>query len=138
MNKALLAVLVGTVGFGVWTLSQHQGGLEAKVSHPMWTVFLVLIPIGLAALIWQNLRWGAMACVMYGTVGLALDVATTVQVMTKDADLFPALLTNGLSGGLNVLLIVFGGRSFLGVFPAPPPPGSRPPNPPSPFSSFGA
>ena len=103
----------------------------------MWTVFLLLAPVGLAATVWRNLRWGAMASVVYGTVGMALDLATAVQVLTKDADLFPALATSGLSGLLNFLLILYGGQVFLNVPQAPPPPESRPPNPPSPFSSFG-
>ena len=133
-RQALLGVLGGMVVLGMLTLSRSPGG-----HHPMWTVFLLLAPVGLAATVWRNLRWGAMAGVIYGTVGLALDLATVVQVITKDLEWFPALALSGVSGLLNFLLIVYGGQVFLNVPPpAPPPPGSRPPNPPSPFSSFGA
>lgn len=37
-------------------------------------------------LVWLKIRWAAMACVIYGTVGLALDLATTVQILTNDSD----------------------------------------------------
>jgi hypothetical protein len=132
-RQALLAILGGMAVLGMWTLSQSPGG-----HHPLWTVFLLCAPVGLAATVWRNVRWGAMAGVIYGTVGLALDLATAVQVITKDAELLPALATSGVSGLLNFLLIVYGGQVFLNVPPAPRRPGSRPPNPPSPFSSFGA
>jgi hypothetical protein len=102
----------------------------------MWIIFLILLPVGLAATVWQHLRWGAMASVIYGTVGLALDLATAVQIMTEDTEWFPALASTGVSGLLSFVLIVFGGQVFLDVFEAPPPPGSRPPSPPSPFSSL--
>ena len=134
-RNALLAALAGIFVLGLWTLSQSRDGPSVQPPHAMWTVFLLLIPLGLAALVWQQIRWATMACVIYGTVGLALDVATAVQVITKDPQLFPALLGSGLSGLLNFLLIVFGGRAFLDVYQAPPPPGSRPPSPPSPSSS---
>ena len=100
----------------------------------IWRVgFLVLMPIGLGMLVWRGFRWAAMACVMYGTVGLALDLATVVQILTKDPDQFFPLLSSLVSGLLNFLLIVFGGRSFLDVVQASPPRESRPPSPPSPF-----
>lgn len=132
MNRnTLLAILAGILVLGMWTLSQNRDGSHAQIPHAMWTVFLILIPVGLAAIVWQKVRWAAMGCVIYGTVGFALDVATAVQVITKDPDLFPALASSGVSGLLNFLLIVFGGRAFLDVSQAPPPPGSRPPSPPS-------
>ncbi len=82
----------------------------------------------------RNLHWAAMACVIYGTVGFALDVATAVQIITKDTDLFAPLMMSGISGFLNFVLIVLGGQAFLDGFQAPLPPGSRPPNPPPPAS----
>ena len=73
-----------------------------------------------------------MVCVMYGSVGLALDLATTIQILTKDPEIMPSFLNNLISGCLNFLLILFGGRAFLDVTQAPRPQESRPPNPPSP------
>lgn len=129
-RHALLAVLAGVLALGLWTLSQNRPGQSQQAPHPMWTVFLALLPVALAAVVWQKIRWAAMACVIYGTVGLALDLATAVQVITKDAQVFPALAVNGISGLLNFLLILFGGQLFLDGFQAPQPPESRPPNPP--------
>ncbi len=97
-----------------------------------WIGLLVLTPLGLAGLVWLKLRWAAMACVIYGTIGLALDLATTVQILTKDADAFLPLVSSVVSGLLNFLLIVFGGRSFLTVTQVPLPQESRPPSPRSP------
>ena len=96
----------------------------------MWTIFLILLPASLAAMALRNLHWAAMGCVIYGTVGFALDVATAFQIITNDTDLFPALLLGWISGFLNFLLIVLGGQAFLDGFQASTPPRSRPPNPP--------
>jgi len=137
-RHALLGILVGLLILGMWTLMQHQRGDGAPAAHPMWILFLALIPVGLAAMVWQRIRWAAMGCVIYGTVGLALDLATGVQVLTKNGDLFPILASSGISGVLNFLLILFGGQALLDVSQAPPPPGSRPPSPPSPSSSSAA
>ena len=63
------------------------------------------------------------------------DLSTIVQLITKDQPTVAALTANGFSGLLNFLVIAFGGRAFLDVSQAPPPPGSRPPNPPFPASS---
>lgn len=52
-----------------------------------WRIgFFILLPLALAVLIGLQLRWAAMACVIYATVGLALDVATIIQVLTKDSE----------------------------------------------------
>ena len=80
----------------------------------------------------RNLHWAAMACVIYGTVGFALDVATAVQVITKDTASFASLTVSAISGFLNFVLILLGGQAFLDGFQAPSPPGSRPPSPPPP------
>lgn len=124
-RRALLTILVGLLLFETGALIA-----SAAPTGAWWIVFLVLMPAGLGTLVWLGFRWAAMACVMYGTVGLALDLSTMVHVLTKDAGGLWSLPTNLVSGGLNFLLILIGGRSFLGGVVAQPPPGSRPPNPP--------
>jgi hypothetical protein len=79
--------------------------------------------------------WAAMACVVYGTIGLALDLATVTSILSERGGTGTLLALSGLSGLFNLLLIVFGGRAFVRALQGPTPPGSRPPNPPSPFSS---
>jgi hypothetical protein len=98
-----------------------------------WKIaFFALMPLGLAVLVWFEFRWAAMICVLYGTIGLALDLATIVQIVTKEADAITSTTANTISGLFNSLLIVFGGRSFLEVSQGPMPLESRPPSPPSP------
>lgn len=98
--------------------------------------FLIGLPLFLLVAVRLGYRWAMMAGVIYGTVGLALDLSTMVQLITKDQPTVAMLTANGFSGLLNFLVIAFGGRAFLDVPPqAPPPPGSRPPNPPFPASS---
>jgi len=131
-RNALLTLLAGVLIVGIGSLSMRHGEFAAP-TQAWWIGFLVLMPLGLAILVWLQLRWAAMACVIYGTVGLALDLATTVQILTKDSDVLVPLVSSVISGLLNFLLIVLGGRSFLDVTPAPLPLESRPPSPPSSF-----
>ncbi len=97
--------------------------------------FLYGLPLVLLGLLLAQVRWALMAGVMYGTVGLALDISTAVQDLTKTGAGAEALLISGASGLVNFLLIVLGGRAFLDVGPAAKPPGSPRPNPPSPLGS---
>jgi len=97
-----------------------------------WPIgFFIGLPLALAILVWFQFRWVAMVCVMYATIGLAMDIATLVQVLKNDTELPVTFLHNGVSGVLNFLLIVFGGRSFLDVSEGLMPQESRPPSPPS-------
>ena len=128
---ALLTVLAGIflVGIGGGLMGP---GDSSVTTQAWWIGFLLLMPVGLAILVGVRLHWAAMACVIYGTIGLALDLATLVQILTKDVDVLVPVIRSVVSGLLNFLLIVFGGRSFLDATPAPSPLGSRPPSPPSP------
>ncbi len=128
-RTALLTVLAGLILVQLALLAA-QPGPQGPVSPLVWVGLLVVLPIGLAAAVALQLRWAAMACVIYGTVGLALDLATAVQILTAEGDSFPSLLGSGLSAVLNFLLIAFGGQQFLHVVPGRWPPESRPPNPP--------
>lgn len=128
-RTVLLRLLIGTLivetGF---LLIQH-----GEFTHPgmTWRIsFFVLVPLALTGLIWLRLRWASMVCVIYATVGLALDVATIVQVLTKDSEVGVSLIADMVSGLFNFLLIVFGGRSFLDVGQGPTPLEPHPPNPP--------
>lgn len=123
----LIATLIVETGFFL-----IENGVATKPGMAWRIGFFTLMPLALAVLIWLQLRWAALVCVIYATVGLALDVATVAQVLTKDSGLGVFLAANAVSGLFNFLLIVFGGRSFLDVGQGPTPLESRPPNPPSP------
>jgi len=100
--------------------------------HVVRNGFVYGLPLILMGLLLAQVRWALMTSVMYGTVGLALDISTAVQDLTKTGAGAEALLLSGLSGLVNFLLIVFGGRGFLDVGTAARPPESPRPNPLSP------
>jgi len=100
-----------------------------------WMVYLIAFPIALAGLVRIGWTWTAMACVIYGTVGLALDIATVTSILSGQGETGALFLFSAMSGIVNFLLILFGGRAFLHSFQGTGLPESRPPSPPSPSSS---
>jgi hypothetical protein len=122
----LLAALMGAAAFP-----------QATGSAPTlpWAVFLFGLPLALIGCLLANQRWALMAAVMYGTVGLALDISTIVQGLTKPDVPRTILITSGVTAALNFLAIVFGGKGFLTLNEPSSPPESPRPNPPSPSSS---
>jgi hypothetical protein len=128
---AVLSLLIGSLIVETGSLLLQQ----STFTRPgmAWRIgFFILLPLAQAVLIGLGLRWAAMICVIYATVGLAMDVATIVQVLTKDSEVGVSLIANIISGLFNVLLIVFGGRLLLGADLGPMPRESHPPNPPFP------
>ncbi len=130
----LLISLIGLTAVGMATLFLVGQAGQAEPSRFL-VGFLIGMPVFLLVAVRLGYRWALMASVMYGTVGLALDLSTIVQLITKEQPTVASLTANGFSGILNFLVIAFGGRAFLDVPQAPPPPGSHPPNPPFPASS---
>lgn len=132
MNRsALLASLLGILVIEVGVLF-NVGNVSTMPSFTWRIGFFILLPLGLAVLIWLRFRWAAMVCVIYATVGLAMDLATIVQLPTQDLDTIHSLIASVISGLFNFLLIVFGGRWLLDVRQEQMPPKSHSPNPPSP------
>lgn len=125
LMSLLLAVLMV-----VAAASRALSGVEAA-SPSVWLVFLYALPLALIVGLQMQARWTLLACVMYGTVGLALDISTAVQDLTHHAAGPVPLMLGGASGLANFLLIVLGGREFLDASLWTPP-ADRPPNPPPP------
>ena len=98
-------------------------------------VYLIAFPIALASLVWIEWTWTVMACFIYGTVGLALDLATVTSILSEQGETGTLFLFSAMSGIVNFLLILFGGRAFLQLSLGAALPESRPPSPPSPSSS---
>jgi hypothetical protein len=126
-NRIVMALLGGLI-------------LAAAATHdearPLgWSLFLYGLPLALVGCLLAKQRWSLMAAVMYGTVGLALDISTIVQGLTKPDVPQAVTAMSGLTGALNFALIVFGGKIFLNVMSASSLPESPRPNPPSPSSS---
>ena len=94
--------------------------------------FFFGLPLLLAILVLAGLRWALMVAVMYGTLGLALDLATIIQDLDS-ADTQPLrLVMYGTTGLLNLLVIGVGGYGFLDVRSTATPPTHPRPQPPSP------
>lgn len=104
--------LIGLTAVGMATLL-FTGQPDQPEPSPVLIGFLIGLPVFLLVTVRLGFRWATMASVIYGTVGLALDLSTMVQLITKDQPTVAALTASGFSGLLNFLVIAFGGRAFL-------------------------
>ena len=135
-RQILLVTLLTIAAVGVATLLLSPTPPETP--RFLWWLFLVMLPFALAAAIMTGRAWAAMSCVAYGTIGLALDLATVVSILGGHEGSDISLALSVVSGSANFALILFGGRAVWGVLQEVRPPGSRPPNPPSPSPSSPA
>ena len=133
-HLGVITVLAALVLISLLAILQSSGSTGTHMSRVLWNGFLFAVPIALGALIFARMRWALMAAVMYGTIGLALDISTVVQEVTKADGHLSVLMLSGLTGLLNFLLIAIGGRGFLDVLHPASPPADSAPNHPSPSS----
>lgn len=131
----LLIVLVGLTMIGAGTIQNAFPADQTGAARTAWGLFLVLLPLALACALWMGWTWAAMACVVYGTIGLALDLATATSILGGHDGIDTMLAFSGMSGLLNLLLIIFGGLVFWNCLQGLSPRVSHPPSPPSPSSS---
>ena len=129
----LIGLLAGLCLIGANTTQLIPAATEA--GRIGWVLYLIAFPIALAGLVLIGWTWTAMACVIYGTVGLALDLATVTSILGGQGEIGTLFLFSAMSGIVNFLLILFGGRAFLHSSLGAGLPESRPPSPPSPSSS---
>lgn len=128
---ALLTLLLCTLVVEIGSFL-FENGIDTTLGMTWRMGFFVFVPLALAILIWLKFRWAAMICVMYATVGLAMDIATLVLTLKQDSVSTVSVVNNAVSGFLYFILILLGGWSFLDVSQEPTPPESRLPNPLSP------
>jgi hypothetical protein len=130
-ERKMVLVLLILLGMAVFArmIGEETAG-ASWINRVVWHAFLFAVPIALAGLLLAGKRWTLMAGVMYGTVGLALDIATVVQDLTR-SDAQQTVIMSGITGLLNFLLILIGGSGFLDVSSAASLPADRPPSPPS-------
>lgn len=129
----LISLLVGLCLIGATTTQLISDTTETGTVG--WILYLLVFPLVLAGLVWIGWAWTAMVCVIYGTVGLALDLATVTSILDQQGEIGGLFLFSAISGIVNFSLILFGGKAFFHSFQANALPVSRPPSPPSPSSS---
>ena len=132
-NWTLICLLAGLCLIGANTTQLIPAATGA--GRVGWMLYLIAFPITLAGLVWIGWTWTSMTCVIYGTVGLALDLATVTSILGGQSETGALFLISAMSGTVNFLLILFGGGAFLHSFQGTALPESRPPSPPSPSSS---
>jgi len=129
----LIGLLMGLCLIGAITTQLVTAATEA--GRIGWMLYLLACPLTLAGLVWMGWTWTAMACVIYGTVGLALDLATISSILAGQGETGTLLFFSAMSGIANFVLILVGWRVFLRSLQGTSLPLSRPPSPPSPSSS---
>lgn len=118
--SAILLGLMVAAAVASWITADDMGNVQSSPSYG-WLGFLYGIPLILVGALVSGQRWALMGAVMYGTVGLALDLSTVVQELTRGPAQAAVLGASGVTGLLNFLLILLGGRGFLDA-PRPPSP----------------
>lgn len=112
----MVALLGLLVAFAVLLQLAHTSNSSAsRLPRLVWYGFLYGLPPLLGGLLLWGARWVLMACVMYGTIGLALDISTVVQVLSGPAPQPLVLTVSAVTGLTNLFLILLGGWSFLDV-----------------------
>ena len=79
----------------------------------LWNAFQYGLPLLIGGLCLTEKRWACMTAIIYGTIGLALDLATIVQSLTEEPvspTFLVIILTTAL---LSFFLIVLGGKFLL-------------------------
>ena len=130
-RNILLGMLLALVGVGMATLLLVIRPGAPATSHAVWWLFLVLLPFILIVMVLTGKAWAAMICVAYGTIGLALDLATVGSILGRQEGSDLTLGLSIVSGSANFLLIVLGGRASWAALEKQRPPGFHPPSLPS-------
>ena len=112
MAALCLGLLAGAVAFdGLHSEQEFVSDLHRSI----WYGFQFGLPVLIGGVCLIGTRWAAMVGVMYGTIGLALDIATFVQSMISGTDSLHVIGLILLTALFNFLLIVIGGRQVLHV-----------------------
>jgi len=114
-NSYLMAALCfGLLASAVALDALHpEREVTSDLRQYLWNGFQFGLPVAVGGLCLTGKRWACMVGVMYGTVGLALDIATFVQSMTSEMDSLHFVGLILLTTLFNFLLIVIGGRQVL-------------------------
>lgn len=111
--------IMAIVCFGLFAGAMALNGFQATEAEDpptqsvIWNTFQFGMPLLIGAMCLTGQRWAFMTAVIFGTIGLALDIATLAQSITDGKDQVEFLLIISTTAVLNVLLIVIGGRGIL-------------------------
>ncbi len=117
----LMPRLMATLCLGLFACAAALDTLEpphtfaSDLRQGTWYGFQFGLPLFVGGICLVGKRWSAMLGVLYGTIGLALDIATFVQSMTAGTDSLHVAGLILLTALCNFLLIVIGGREVLTV-----------------------
>lgn len=117
----LMPRLMAAVCFGLFVSAvafdtlEPQKTFASDLRQGIWYGFQFGLPLFVGGICMVGKRWSAMVGVMYGTIGMALDIATFVQSMTSGTDSLHFIGLILLTALFNFLLIVIGGRQVLTV-----------------------
>lgn len=87
----------------------------APTRSVMWNAFQYGMPLLIGGMCLTGKRWPFMTAIIYGTLGLALDMATFVQSLTGGNDPLEFIVIISTTALLNFLLIALGGRAVLQI-----------------------
>lgn len=111
-RRTILFLSIGLGTIGLCTILTAFSRNHSQFAWTVWWVFLVLLPLTLGGAVWIGWAWAAMACVIYATIGLALDLATIISILGNRSETASLLALSGISGTLNLSLVIFGGLAF--------------------------
>ncbi len=120
-TRILMPRLMAALCFGLFAGAMALDGFEppktsaSDLRQGIWYGFQFGLPLLVGGICLVGKRWSAMVAVLYGTIGLALDIATFVQGMTSGTDSLHFVGLIFLTALLNFLLIIVGGRQALTV-----------------------
>ena len=111
--------ILAVVCFGLFAGAMALNGFHAtEAEEPptrgvIWNTFQYGMPILIGGLCLTGKRWAFMTAIIYGTIGLALDIATLAQSLIGGENLVEFFIIISTTAVLNFLLIMIGGRKML-------------------------
>ncbi len=111
--------ILAVICFGLFAGAMALNGFHATEAEDpptrsvIWNTFQYGMPILIGGMCLTGKRWAFMTAVIYGTIGLALDIATLAQSVTGKPESTEFILVIMTTGLLNLILIIFGGKCLL-------------------------
>ncbi len=111
--------LMATLCFGLFVSAmafdalQPEKELTLNLHQSIWYGFGFGLPLLVGGVCLTGKRWTSMVGVMYGTIGLALDVATVAQVSPGPDEAIHFFCILVTSAVLNFFLILLGGHGLF-------------------------